>query len=312
MPIAISCPECSARIRVADESAGKSVRCPKCQTRMEVPQPESAADDEQEEERPAKVRKKKRRKKTTGSGSTRLLIGGLAVVALIGVCFVVFWFGLRKKPTAEVAANPNATSSTAPSATNTDAKENSAKPSPGPKRQNWLFNTAYEDKLGPYQTVSGLEIRLPKHYTRVEKKPNAPASDPEGKYKNPEVFEWLNADGKAGIVSSFQIELDPRFPNAEEQVLRNSITSQIRNMNLFGQKKYEATTPHEGALDGLPFLQAYWTEVTPGVQEPMRGFIYVGKHTNYLISITSHNVPSADNDFEITNAAATTLRLKTK
>jgi len=276
---------------------------------MKVPQPESAAEDERDEAPPARVRKKKRRKKATAPGSTRLLIGGLAVVALVGVCFVVFWFGLRKKPTAEVAANPNATSSTAPSPTNTDTKGNAARPSP--KRQNWLFNTAYNDKLGPYQTISGLEIRLPKHFTPVEKKQNAASYDPEGKYKTPDVFKWVNAGRKDGSISIFQIELDPRFPNADEHVLRNSITNQLRNLNL-GQKRYEGTTPYEGALDDLPFFNTHWADVTPGTQTPMRGFIYVGSHTDYLINITSQETPSEDNDLEIAGAAVSSLRLKKK
>jgi phage FluMu protein Com len=37
MPIAIQCLSCSARLNVADTTAGKRVKCPKCQTVVEVP-----------------------------------------------------------------------------------------------------------------------------------------------------------------------------------------------------------------------------------------------------------------------------------
>ena len=41
MSIAVLCPGCNARLGVGDEAAGKTVKCPKCQTPMVIPAPES-------------------------------------------------------------------------------------------------------------------------------------------------------------------------------------------------------------------------------------------------------------------------------
>jgi predicted Zn finger-like uncharacterized protein len=41
MPIPTSCPSCQARFSLADELAGKTVRCQRCQTTFSVPQPEA-------------------------------------------------------------------------------------------------------------------------------------------------------------------------------------------------------------------------------------------------------------------------------
>lgn len=39
MSILIACPSCGARLKVADNAAGKTVQCPKCGTSMLVPSP---------------------------------------------------------------------------------------------------------------------------------------------------------------------------------------------------------------------------------------------------------------------------------
>src|SRR5262245_31743436 len=41
MPIPTHCPSCRARFALADELAGKTVRCQRCQTTFSVPQPEA-------------------------------------------------------------------------------------------------------------------------------------------------------------------------------------------------------------------------------------------------------------------------------
>lgn len=45
MPIEIVCASCSTRLRVADEHAGKTVRCSRCKSPISVPVPEVTADD---------------------------------------------------------------------------------------------------------------------------------------------------------------------------------------------------------------------------------------------------------------------------
>jgi predicted Zn finger-like uncharacterized protein len=39
MPIQLACPSCAKQFRVADEHAGKKVKCPNCQTIFQVPSP---------------------------------------------------------------------------------------------------------------------------------------------------------------------------------------------------------------------------------------------------------------------------------
>jgi TM2 domain-containing membrane protein YozV len=39
MPIEVTCPECSKRLRVPDKTAGKKIKCPKCSGVITVPEP---------------------------------------------------------------------------------------------------------------------------------------------------------------------------------------------------------------------------------------------------------------------------------
>jgi hypothetical protein len=43
MPITLGCPSCGKRFRARDESAGKKVKCPYCQSAVQVPPPEESA-----------------------------------------------------------------------------------------------------------------------------------------------------------------------------------------------------------------------------------------------------------------------------
>ncbi|HEX4613755.1 MAG TPA: hypothetical protein VH092_36575, partial [Urbifossiella sp.] len=43
MPIAVVCPGCSARLNTPDTAAGKTLKCPKCQTPVPVPAPKPPA-----------------------------------------------------------------------------------------------------------------------------------------------------------------------------------------------------------------------------------------------------------------------------
>ena len=40
MPIAVLCPSCNARLNAPDASAGKTVKCPKCQAAIVLPVPQ--------------------------------------------------------------------------------------------------------------------------------------------------------------------------------------------------------------------------------------------------------------------------------
>lgn len=57
MPIAVVCSECNARLNAPDAAAGKTLKCPKCKSAIEVPEPEGAPDFEVVDE-PTPPRKK--------------------------------------------------------------------------------------------------------------------------------------------------------------------------------------------------------------------------------------------------------------
>jgi predicted Zn finger-like uncharacterized protein len=81
MPIPVTCPECNATYRVADEAAGKAVKCKKCGARVPVPEAgeaepagATASSDDGGGSRPAKKQ---------GGGSNKVVI----IVASILVAF---------------------------------------------------------------------------------------------------------------------------------------------------------------------------------------------------------------------------------
>src|SRR5262245_54945349 len=41
MPLLVECPSCSSRMNAPDKLAGKTVKCPKCQSAFSLPAPES-------------------------------------------------------------------------------------------------------------------------------------------------------------------------------------------------------------------------------------------------------------------------------
>ena len=55
MPISVTCPKCKAPFRLADQFAGKKVKCQKCQGAIDVPDDVVAASPTMEIERPGKA-----------------------------------------------------------------------------------------------------------------------------------------------------------------------------------------------------------------------------------------------------------------
>jgi TM2 domain-containing membrane protein YozV len=53
MPIEVTCASCNRRLRVPDKTAGKKVKCPKCQGVIQVPDPVAAAAPAAADEAPA-------------------------------------------------------------------------------------------------------------------------------------------------------------------------------------------------------------------------------------------------------------------
>ncbi|MFL5339243.1 MAG: hypothetical protein ACJ8F7_03670 [Gemmataceae bacterium] len=125
MPIAVICPNCSARIKAPDTAVGKTVKCPKCGSPMQIagppPKPEPAAvveaiqdlpPDEQTLPRRRRGRddadERRPRKKKSNKG---LYIGlGIGGVLLLSLCCCGGGFGLYYGGVFEgLAGNANVT-----------------------------------------------------------------------------------------------------------------------------------------------------------------------------------------------------------
>ena len=140
MPILVTCPHCSTRLKAPDATAGKRVRCPRCEGVAPVPRPdpepedeladepaprrpvrEKPADrptaprrkfrdeeDEEEEERPRRAAKKG--KKPARTTPRWPLVAGAAVVAAAAVVGVLAAAGVFSGNELEVVAEPPARS----------------------------------------------------------------------------------------------------------------------------------------------------------------------------------------------------------
>jgi hypothetical protein len=104
MAISLTC-ECGKKISVKDELAGKRVKCPDCQTVLDVPSPKGASaaeefDEDEADDAPRLKKKKKKAKKSNkmlwiGAGVGALLLG----FCCLGVAGVGgWWFFLRAAP----------------------------------------------------------------------------------------------------------------------------------------------------------------------------------------------------------------------
>lgn len=90
MGVMISCPSCSARLKVNDRLMGRKVRCPKCSAT--VPVARAPVDDDQDirDEEAFEDRPRRKKKNTTNTGPiVAMIIAGLLVVVagtvLIGI-----------------------------------------------------------------------------------------------------------------------------------------------------------------------------------------------------------------------------------
>jgi hypothetical protein len=86
MPISVTCSECNSTYRVADEAAGKAIKCKKCGARVPVPaagEEESAKARDGDDEGGGETKPKKK----AGSGKLLLIIGG--VVVFLGCCCIL-------------------------------------------------------------------------------------------------------------------------------------------------------------------------------------------------------------------------------
>jgi predicted Zn finger-like uncharacterized protein len=79
MPINVTCPECQSTYRVADEAAGKAIKCKKCGARVPV----STGGEESAAEAGAAAQPTKK----GGSSKMLLIVGGVAL--LFGCCCVL-------------------------------------------------------------------------------------------------------------------------------------------------------------------------------------------------------------------------------
>ncbi len=103
MPIAVTCPECNANYRVADEAAGKAIKCKKCGARVAVPA--AAADDDLSalgagsatngEKEGAEGGKPKKKSNTTLIIAIAAGLVAFCCVCVPGGSFATYWFGFR-------------------------------------------------------------------------------------------------------------------------------------------------------------------------------------------------------------------------
>ncbi len=93
MPISVTCPDCSSSYRVADDAAGKAIKCKKCGVRVAVPAGADAEEETAVKAGPASNGDAEAvgegggdatAKKKGGSGKLIAIIAG----ALIGACCV--------------------------------------------------------------------------------------------------------------------------------------------------------------------------------------------------------------------------------
>src|SRR5262245_11746914 len=88
MPISVTCPECEATYRVADEAAGKSIKCKKCGTLVSIPAQGGEAQAAGAKRRAGQQTddesgSKSRTKKKSGAGKILIIVGGVVV---LGCC----------------------------------------------------------------------------------------------------------------------------------------------------------------------------------------------------------------------------------
>jgi predicted Zn finger-like uncharacterized protein len=100
MPISVTCPECSSTYRVADDAAGKAIKCKKCGARVAVP----SGDDDLSALKAGNASNgddggDAKAKKKGGSGKLIAIIAG----ALVGTCCICtgvigvgVWWGVGK------------------------------------------------------------------------------------------------------------------------------------------------------------------------------------------------------------------------
>jgi predicted Zn finger-like uncharacterized protein len=98
MPISVTCPECSSTYRVADEAAGKAIKCKKCGARVPVP---AEGDEAAAEEAAAETGEAGKTKKKSNKTLIFVLVG--VVVVLCCICVpagsVGTWFLLPSTTT---------------------------------------------------------------------------------------------------------------------------------------------------------------------------------------------------------------------
>lgn len=127
MPIAVVCPACTARLNAPDPRAGKTVKCPKCETQVPVPlegprpsryedegpvrsrRPDSRYEDDRHDERhDFDDRPRGERKKSSALPLILILgLGGFVAVVGLGAVFYLFRGGAaRVAPPPPVAFGP--------------------------------------------------------------------------------------------------------------------------------------------------------------------------------------------------------------
>jgi hypothetical protein len=312
MPIPLTCPGCSARMKAPDAAAGKAVRCPRCQARIAVPAaapafevvepPDIEVEDEPVRPKPRREREpdrdrpaRKAKRKPARSGPPVGLLAGLGVLLLGGVALGVYWFGLREPEPATGTAQP-APPRPAPS----PAPAGPPRPAPTPAGK--PADPKDDDRLAPYQDVAGYQVRPPKGYDRQPPPPGAPAGVTATAWTGPR-----RPDGTAPMLMVLVLDPPPGTPDKSADEFMASVLDGIkRRRSTWDQSAAEPVT-----INGLSFLRVRWSGTDTATGRAMRGFVYAGKHDGRYVQVSSQDIdPGHEADLALAEAAALTLRKK--
>ncbi len=161
----ITCPNCSQKNRVADNTRGKQVACARCKTVIRVPGGSQADpwDDPGFASPPPQQRRRPRKRKSNTPKIIGFVLAGVFGIALLtaGIIAGVSWVNSRAKDNGE--ANSETVAGNEKSATSNNFF---AKPPADPRvivsNANWQPEERLLNELEAAQTVGDYEIRLPK------------------------------------------------------------------------------------------------------------------------------------------------------
>ena len=170
----------------------------------------------------------------------------------------------------------------------------------GEKEASWVPDPALLRELGEEVEVGGYRIRPPRDYQRTPVV-RAQEEPDDG------VYIWLGPVGAEGAIPDLAVSLTPALGLTDSQleVMLDIILQGTRqNWRAWIQEPVEV-----GRVNGLKFFRARWRGIRVFTGQPMRGFVYLGRDGDTLISINGHDVePDHEQPRRLAETAALTFR----